>query len=291
MNIDSSRVFYCLILSFMKKLYLFITLILLTLSSIAQDIIVTNQSERIECKVIEISETQVSYKKHSNLNGPLFTMSAARVASIIFENGEVYTFNNVPAETEQSNDYSNEVEAGLSWQNEPEVETQINLSSGKVVTFRSGTQIEVVNGKTYYGNSELNSSEYNDFLKQTCPAAYQEAMNAERVSNIAGFTTLLPGTVLMSIGLYKAIKPLINGDMFEDDFDDWNNHLKPMLIWFGAGLGCVLIGIPIMNRSIAHSENARIIFNRDCSQAPQTQRTAQLSLGISPVGAGLTLTF
>lgn len=275
----------------MKKLYLFITLSVLTLSSVAQDIIVTSQSERIECKVIEISETQVSYKKHSNLNGPLFTMSAARVASIIFENGEVYTFNNVPAETEQSNDYSNEVEAGLSWQNEPEVETQINLSSGKVVTFRSGTQIEVVNGKTYYGSSELKRSDYKDFLNQTCPAAYQEAMNAERVSNIAGFTTILPGTVLISIGLYKSLKPLINGDMFEDDFDDWNNQTKPMLIWFGAGLGCILIGIPILNRSIAHSENTRIIFNRDCSQAPQTQRTAQLSLGISPVGAGLTLTF
>lgn len=274
----------------MKKLYLFITLSVLTLSSVAQDIIVTNQSERIECKVIEISETQVSYKKHSNLNGPLFTMSAARVASIIFENGEVYTFNNVPAETEQSNDYSNEVEAGLSWQNEPEVETQINLSSGKVVTFRSGTQIEVVNGKTYYGNNELKRSEYEDFLKQTCPAAYQEYQQYDRLGML-GTIPAIPSLVFMGIAIWKELKPMINGSMFEDDFDMWQGWGKPVLTWLGAGLGCMIIGLPLMNKASQHYNNARILFNRDCSQAPQTQRTAQLSLGISPVGAGLTLTF
>lgn len=274
----------------MKKLYLFITLSVLTLSSVAQDVIVTSQSERIECKVIEISETQVSYKKHSNPNGPLFTMSAARVASIIFENGEVYTFNNVPVETEQSNDYSNEVEAGLSWQNEPEVETQINLSSGKVVTFRSGTQIEVVNGKTYYGNSELNYSEYNDFLKQTCPAAYQEKQQGDRLGMI-GAIPVIPCLTFMGIGLFTIIKPLINGSAFEEDFNELESSLKPSLKWWGLSIVCMCIGIPMSMNAIKHSDKAILIFNRDCSQAPQTQKTAQLSLGISPVGAGLTLTF
>lgn len=274
----------------MKKLYLFIVFSFLMLSASAQDVIVTKQSERIDCKVIEISETQVSYKKNNNPNGPLFTMSSTRVASIIFENGEVYTFKDVPAETDQTSNYNQEANTVPSWQDEPEVETLITLSSGKVVTFRSGNQVEFVNGKTYYGDNELKISEYEDFLRQTCTAAYQEALESKRLAKISNIFAI-PGAAFAGIALYKEIKPMINGSAFEDDFDLWNEWWKPVLIWLGAALGCMTIELPILNRSATHSENARAIFNRDCSQAPRAQSTAQLHLGISPMGAGLTLTF
>lgn len=274
----------------MKKLYLFMAFCILMLSASAQDIIITKQSERIECKVIEISETMVSYKKHNISNELLYTMSLTRVASIIFENGEVYTFKDVPAETEQTDYYNQQVNTVPIWQDEPEVETLIRLSSGKVVTYRSGTQVEYVDGKTYYGDNELNYSEYEDFLRQTCNAAYQEALESKRLGKISNIFAV-PSAAFIGIALYKEIKPMINGSMFEDDFDLWNEWGKPMLIWLGASLGCLTIAMPVINRSVSHLENARAIFNRDCSQDPQAQNTAQLHLGISPMGASLTLTF
>lgn len=55
----------------------------------AQDIIVTKQSTRIDAKVLEISDTEIRYKKASNLEGPTYVMSTSEIVSILFANGEV----------------------------------------------------------------------------------------------------------------------------------------------------------------------------------------------------------
>lgn len=275
----------------MKKLYLILALSFMMFSASAQDIIITKQSERIDCKVIEISETQVSYKQKSNPNGPLFTMSATRVASIIFENGEVYTFKDIPVQEQPTTESGNESHETPSWQEEPEVEIPITLPSGKTVYFFSGKQIEVINGKKYYGDFCFDKpGDYEDFLKQTCYAAYQENRESTRLAAI-GAIPMIPGLVFMGIALWKEVKPMINGSMFEDDFDMWQGWGKPVLTWLGAGLGCVIISMPFITKSSQHDNNARTIFNRDCAQTPQKLTTAQISFGISPLGAGISLTF
>ena len=58
----------------------------------AQDIIVTHESERIDAKVYEVSETEVRYKRSDNPDGPIFVMSTDKIATIVFENGSVQTF-------------------------------------------------------------------------------------------------------------------------------------------------------------------------------------------------------
>ena len=55
----------------------------------AQDIIVTKQATRIDAKILEVSDTEVRYKKTSNMDGPTFVMSTSEISSILYANGEV----------------------------------------------------------------------------------------------------------------------------------------------------------------------------------------------------------
>ena len=65
-----------------------------------QDIIVTRESQRIDAKVVEVSDTEVRYKKSSNLDGPVFVISTNRISSILYANGEVQMFE--PATPQQN---------------------------------------------------------------------------------------------------------------------------------------------------------------------------------------------
>lgn len=77
----------------MKKIAILATLLLATLQMLhAQDVIITRQSERIDAKILEVSESEIRYKKQNNPDGPTFVLSTAKVASILYANGEVQTF-------------------------------------------------------------------------------------------------------------------------------------------------------------------------------------------------------
>ena len=68
----------------------------LCLSSLvyAQDVIVLNGGSSIISKVLEISDTDVKYKKWSNLEGPTYTLKKADIISINYQNGERESFSN-----------------------------------------------------------------------------------------------------------------------------------------------------------------------------------------------------
>ncbi len=75
----------------MKRLFLFMLLIICELS-FAQDIIVTKDNQRIDARIIEVSETTIKYKKTTNLDGPTFSVQTDKIASVIYQNGDVQTF-------------------------------------------------------------------------------------------------------------------------------------------------------------------------------------------------------
>lgn len=77
----------------MKKIITLIFFCIGLVQSIwAQDVIVTRQSERIDAKILEVSETEIRYKKQNNLDGPTFVLSTDKVASILYSNGDVQSF-------------------------------------------------------------------------------------------------------------------------------------------------------------------------------------------------------
>ncbi|HBG70911.1 MAG: hypothetical protein A2W93_08710 [Bacteroidetes bacterium GWF2_43_63] len=88
MNNKNINIFRCIVFlscalffSFFPPLHLF-----------AQDTIFTKGTTTIAAKVSEITEGEIKYRKFSNLNGPLYSISTNEVFKIRYENGEIEFF-------------------------------------------------------------------------------------------------------------------------------------------------------------------------------------------------------
>ena len=72
----------------MKKLILSTTVTILTFSfCFSQDIITKKSGEDIQAKVIEVTTSEIKYKKFDNQTGPILTISTMELLMIRYENG------------------------------------------------------------------------------------------------------------------------------------------------------------------------------------------------------------
>lgn len=69
-------------------------LLVAIMSAKAQDILTLTDNSVLKVKVLEITPTEIKYKKFDNLNGPTYTCLISGVKSIVYENGTTETFNN-----------------------------------------------------------------------------------------------------------------------------------------------------------------------------------------------------
>ena len=74
------------------KLFLIISLLYVTCIAKAQDVIVKKDISTILCKVTKINNSEIEYKKWSNLDGPTYAISIYEVVSIYYQNGEIENF-------------------------------------------------------------------------------------------------------------------------------------------------------------------------------------------------------
>ncbi|MCL2442030.1 MAG: hypothetical protein FWD13_01010 [Treponema sp.] len=86
----------------MKNIFTIIFLLTGIWSVTAQDLIVLRNGEMIESKVVEISQTEIRYRRYTNLDGPMIVIPAANVLSIRYENG-TYEIINTSIMPEQGN--------------------------------------------------------------------------------------------------------------------------------------------------------------------------------------------
>ena len=59
----------------------------------AADIIVLKNNTRIDAKIIEVSSNAIKYKMADNPDGPVFVQDTYEIATVIYENGKVTTYN------------------------------------------------------------------------------------------------------------------------------------------------------------------------------------------------------
>lgn len=95
----------------MKQILAFL-LLLCTLTTSAQDIIVKKDGTAIQAIVTEILSSDVKYKKFSNPDGPTYTVAIADLLSITYKNGEVDRFNSTPQQS---------ISSSAGSQNEPSI--------------------------------------------------------------------------------------------------------------------------------------------------------------------------
>lgn len=88
----------------MKQLLVILFLLLCTNNLCAQDVIVKKDGDIIRSKVLEVTPTDIKYKKQSNPNGPTYTINISDVMSVNYENGENESFDNINAKQEDENE-------------------------------------------------------------------------------------------------------------------------------------------------------------------------------------------
>lgn len=85
-------------------------MLLVTMAVAAQDVIVKKDGSTILSKVVEVSDTQVKYKKFSNLEGPTYVVSVSELTGINYQNGEKDVFQslqNIETQIQTSSDNQN----------------------------------------------------------------------------------------------------------------------------------------------------------------------------------------
>ena len=60
--------------------------------TLAQDVIVKKDGSTILSRVLEVNTSDIKYKKHSNPNGPTYTLNIADIMAVNYENGDKDTF-------------------------------------------------------------------------------------------------------------------------------------------------------------------------------------------------------
>lgn len=86
----------------MKRMLSMLLMLLVSMVVAAQDVIVKKDGSTILSKVVEISDTQVKYKKFSHLEGPTYVFSISELTSINYENGEKENFESSQATVTQT---------------------------------------------------------------------------------------------------------------------------------------------------------------------------------------------
>lgn len=84
------------------KLLLIISALALSNQMFSQDLIIKTSGEEIESKVIEITDSNIKYRKYANSDGPIYNISKSEVFMIKYENGGKDVFNKKESEVAES---------------------------------------------------------------------------------------------------------------------------------------------------------------------------------------------
>jgi len=72
----------------MKRIIVVLACLVFTSIIKAQDIITLIDGTDVQAKVTEVGQSEISYKKYQNLDGPTYTISRSDILMITYENGE-----------------------------------------------------------------------------------------------------------------------------------------------------------------------------------------------------------
>ena len=197
----------------MRKIYLLLGVCLMAIVELnAQDIIVTKNAERVESKILEVSKSEVRYKKWSDVEGPTFVLPTEDISTIMYQSGEIEVF-----------------------------DSKESMSPHKMSLSEQNELLVKVGGKYMYQGKTMNRKEYMSFLKDNCPVAYRQCHNGGVRAGI--------GAMCIGLGVVcdvAAIASLCTGDGEEG----FNVLFVSSLLLDAVGIPLVITGAVSAKRSV-----------------------------------------
>ena len=249
----------------MRRLFLLMAAALATLSLMAQDLIITRDSKRIEAKITEVSSSEIRYLEWNNQNGPVFVLRTDEINSIIYQNGNVTTFEHAvaPAPTYNNNNAAN-------YSSSP-------LPVGYIV--KDDNDIYTV------GSLRMSEDQYVDFIRQNCKEAYDYYDS--------GISLWSSGWKLFGMGVGLVLGGTVWWCVGWACFEPWTNGYKALTIGgyvlWGVG-GLAMTGsVPCLIVGGIRKNNSHEIYNESCAR--QQSEVVSFGLQPSPGGLGLAIKF
>lgn len=248
----------------------------------AQDVIVTRDSKRIDASVQEISDTEVRYKRQDNPDGPVFVLKTSEIASIVFANGEVQSFENVGSQQRSEQSATPSAVNSQMYSDYPMVVSQ----GGRIIRYRPGGRLAYDGLHTTYDGVEIEAKTCLEFLKMTCPDAYNKYNDASTVGILAG-GLLGAGASALLWGLIAAVideEGMRTGNATQDELD-----VDYAIV--GAGAIGMLLSLPLFGLKVSLKNKSVEVFNSQAIYVPQRPSVASLTFSASPNSVGLCLNF
>lgn len=224
--------------------------------SSAQDIIHTYDSAPIKAAIQIIDDDYIHYKTWDNQDGPLYSMSLARVEKVAFRNGTVRIF-------PRTNQYT--------------------------VTSPYGQYpIDYRRGKFYERHGRVSSQEIYDYIGYTLYGS--EYMKA-RDQYVWGMSLTFIGVGAMII---TATAHVASNRM--DELTSLHGMENPgsnagVIAGYVAGAGCLAAGIPLWVKGNRGLRRIADDYNRKHSVPQPAESGSNLSLGATRSGIGLAFNF
>lgn len=258
----------------MKKSLTLLLLVILSSLSFAQDIIITKDKERIQAKIMEVSQDEIKYKKFTYQDGPIFSIDIDEVVTVAYENGEVEVYD------EETIEEKNEI-------------IQAKAEALRKQEAMYGTFVKEDDFYYLYDRdktTKMDKKAYLEFIQNNCPEAYRNYQKGNKLWK-AGLgmlgsglgMTLLVGTPLYVVGVSK----MVNYDYGHRQYNVGVNCTVAGSVFLSVGALTTAGSIPLLVVGGIKRNNSHEVYNDHCKN-PQY---LSFSINAKANGVGLALNF
>ena len=199
----------------MKKFFCLLLIQLFVGLASAQDVIVKKDGNTILSKVLEVRQTEVKYKKWSNLDGPEYVIAIAELLSINYQNGEKDDFSSVPVGNQQTSDKNYHPDKSLSAE---EVQRRVEQANPYSLFKKGATATYIIERADKQGKQEK-------FWNWASESSYiQQYVSDVRVENGALAVYVKLNFLNKKLEPSKGIKKTIKDRVFKIEIDPEGNY-------------------------------------------------------------------
>lgn len=243
----------------MKKCSIAVLCVLCSLVGMCQDIIVLQSGEEIAAKVIKVGSEEVEYRKWSNQDGPIYSLTPGEIFMIKYQNGEKDVFTHTNASVQA---------------NEAAMPVNMLLTDNDCLYRKGNTYI--------FKGMEMRGADYEQFLYNNCNPAFAQYMSGKNLSRV--------GWGLLGAGCALEIAYIVMVYMEAVRAAYYSTFTMPTyaLVTGVVGEALEIACIPTLIVAYTRMHRSADIYNMQCASRPQ----AYIGVGASRNGGwGLSFNF